>query len=154
VSPLQINFQMPANQAPGQDAAEVRINGQRVARGVVTTLARSPGLFIALDQQGRVGRVRRGDYLTIYGSGPGAVSPALAEGIAPPLDPLSTTTAAPTIRLGNRELQPSFTGMVPGYPGLWQINVQVPADAAPGATDVSVLFDASLPSNVLSIAIE
>ena len=153
-SPGQINFQVPGRQAAGQDVVEVRVGGQRVARGVLTTAARAPGLFLAVDQTGRLGRVKRGEFLTIYGSGQGAVTPVVGDGAAPPGDPLSQTAVTPTVRLGARDAKVTYSGMAPGYPGLWQINVQAPADAAVGEADLVVWFDANLPSNGLKIVVE
>src|SRR6185436_2586401 len=100
VSPGQINFQVPAAQASGQDIAEVRVAGQRVARAVLTTVASSPGLFVAVDQSGRLNRVKRGEFLTIYATGQGLVTPALADGAAPSANPLSVTPGLPGVLVG------------------------------------------------------
>jgi uncharacterized protein (TIGR03437 family) len=154
VSPTQVNFQVPGSQPAGQDVVEVRVGGQRVTRGVLTTIPRAPGLFLATDQEGRIARVRRGDYLTLYGSGQGVVSPGIADGVAPGAETLSTTSVLPIVRLGTRQLSPSYSGLAPGYPGLWQINVQVPADMPIGQTDATVGFDANLPANPLKITVE
>ena len=79
-SPTQVNFQVPGGMAPGQNVLEVRVGGQRVARGTIMTLAHAPGLFAVTDQAGRIGRGQRGGFITIYGAGQGAVTPAVADG--------------------------------------------------------------------------
>jgi len=150
----QINFQVPARQAPGQEILEVRVAGQRVARGTLTMVPRSPGLFVATDQAGRLDRVRRGEVLTIYGTGQGAVTPAVADGAAPPVNPPSQTGDLPTVLIGGRPAQVTFSGLAPGYPGVWQINARIASDAPVGTVDLVVLYESNLPSNALKIAVE
>jgi uncharacterized protein (TIGR03437 family) len=155
VSPIQVNFQVPSRLAPGQYAYEVRVGGARVSRGTLTAVARAPGLFVAVDLQGRVNRAARGAVLTIYGSGQGAVSDSPADGVAAPADPLSRTTADPTVLVGARRAAVSFSGLTPGFAGLWQINAQIPQDAPAGEqVELVVLFDPNLPSAPLKIAVE
>jgi uncharacterized protein (TIGR03437 family) len=46
-----------------------------------------------------------------------------------------------------------FSGLAPGFVGLWQINVRIPADAPSGnAVPVRVLINGT-PSNAIGIAI-
>jgi len=154
-SPTQANFQAPGSLAPGQNVVEVRVGGQRVARGAITTVPHGPGLFAAVDSEGRVGRIRAGDYLTIYGSGQGAVSPAMPDGTVAGFSPLSRTTTDPVVTLGGRRIPVLYSGLAPGWVGLWQIDLQVPKDAATGENqDLVVMFEANVPSNALKLAVE
>ncbi len=153
-SPDQINFQVPSTLTPGQRVFEVRVGGQRVARGTLTTAARAPGLYLAVDTEGRVGRVRRGRALVIYANGQGAVTPAVADGTPAPPSPLSSTSTPPAVFLGGRSIPVPFSGLAPGFVGLWQINVDIPADFPAGPTEIVVLYDSSLVSNALSIAVD
>jgi uncharacterized protein (TIGR03437 family) len=76
---------------------------------------------------------RAGDVLTIYANGLGAVNPPVPLGAAaPPAGPLSRTVNPVTVRIGGIAVQPQFAGLAPGFPGLYQINVQVPAGVTPG----------------------
>jgi uncharacterized protein (TIGR03437 family) len=157
VSPGQINFQVPAVQAPGQETLEVRIGspfGQRVVRAVLTTVASSPALFVAVDQAGRINRVKRGEFLTIYATGQGLVTPAVAEGIPPSANPTSVTPGLPGVLVGTIPARVTFSGMAPGFPGLWQINAQVAADAPTGETDLTAWFSPNLVSNALKVTVE
>lgn len=154
-SPTQINFQVPARLTPGQNAYEVRVGGQRVARGTITTVDRSPGVFVAVDADGRLNRVRRGGSLTIYATGAGDTSPAVTDGEIAPTSPPARSTAEPGVFFNGRRAVVSFSGLAPGFAGLWQINVQVPAET-PVSNDVviQVLFEQNLVSNSLKIAVE
>jgi uncharacterized protein (TIGR03437 family) len=153
-SPNQVNFQVPARLAPGQNVFEVRVAGQRVGRGTLTTLARAPGLFVAVDLEGRVNRARRGGFITIYGSGQGALTPPVADGVEAPAEPLSRA-AEPSVSIGGRPASVTFSGLAPGFPTLWQINARV-ADDTPVGTgqELIVAFDSNVPSNALNMTIE
>ena len=69
----------------------------------------------------------------IYCAGLGAVSPKVAEGVAPPGEPpLSTTDNQVPVTIGGKPATVSFSGLTPGDPGLYQINAVVPPGIAPG----------------------
>ena len=86
---------------------------------------------------------RAGDVLTIYANGLGAVNPPVALGAAaPPAGPLSRTVNPVTVRIAGVAVTPQFAGLAPGFPGLYQINVPVPAgvptgDAVPVTIEVA-----------------
>jgi len=52
--------------------------------------------------------------------------------------PLATTKNTPTVTIGNKDAPVSFSGLTPGLPGLYQINVTVPAGLTPGNQPVVV----------------
>jgi len=83
--------------------------------------------------------VKAGDLIVIHCSGLGAVSPAVAAGAPAPSQPLSRTTAVPTVTLDGIAAEVLFSGLTPGYAGLYQINAIVPAGIPPGG-DVPVLL--------------
>lgn len=78
---------------------------------------------------------RRGEIVTIFGTGLGAVSPALATG-APSTG--NTTATAATVTIDGMPAVVNFSGTAPGFVGLNQINVTVPANARI-ANDVAVV---------------
>jgi adhesin/invasin len=118
----------------------------------VPVTATFPGLFAqqigglgqakALNQDGTVNSLqtpaKRGSYVTVYGVGLGAVTPALAAGQAPPMSPLSITTNPAAASIGGAPAAVSFSGLAPGFTGLYQINILVPADAPTGRQDVVI----------------
>ena len=148
-SPSQINFQLSAAQQAGQAIVEVRVKGERAARGSVTVLEGAPGLF-ALGRK----RVRRGEALEIYATGGGRVTPPVEDGAAAPAQPLSATTAAPAVYLDGRLIPVTFSGLAPGMAGLWQVNATIPADASTGPDVSIVIIHGGMVSNQLSVAVE
>ena len=102
----QINFQLPRATPVGQSVLEVRVNGQVVAGGSVTVLPTAPGVFVVLNTDGRLNSPSspesRGGFLQIYATGQGEVSPAVEDGFAAAVEPLSVTLAPPTVTIGGR----------------------------------------------------
>ena len=157
VSPGQINFQVPGQLERSQQAVEVRVAGQRVARGSVTVVPTAPGLFAAVNENGRVNSpsnpARRGQVVQIFGTGQGAVTPPVEDGAASPSDPLSRSNQQPSVYFGGRLGTTPFSGLAPGFSGLWQINAVIPSEAPTGA-NVSVAVIHGLVSNEIPIAIQ
>jgi uncharacterized protein (TIGR03437 family) len=79
-----------------------------------------------------------GEFLQIFATGLGAVSPRVETGEAAPALTLSRTVSAPRVVIGGRALEPSFSGLAPFFSGLCQINVQLPADIAAGSYELSI----------------
>ena len=76
--------------------------------------------------------VHRGDILTIYLTGLGAVSPPVSDGSAGLTNPLSTTVINPDVQIGGVEAAVLFSGLVPGMPGAYVINVSVSGSTPEG----------------------
>ncbi len=63
-------------------------------------------------------------------------------------------SAETKVLLGGRELTPAFSGLAPGFIGLYQMNVQVPEDfASTGDATLQLRVGARL-SNEVVVAIE
>jgi uncharacterized protein (TIGR03437 family) len=97
---------------------------------------------------------RIGEYVSIYATGLGDVSNRPGLGSASPLSPLSTTLAKPEVTVGGVPAAVTFSGLAPGYVGLYQINVQVPAGAPTGPNVPIVLTIGGVPSNTATIAVD
>jgi uncharacterized protein (TIGR03437 family) len=69
--------------------------------------------------------VHRGDILTIYLTGLGAVNPPVNDGDAGLVEPLSRTVLDPVVKIGGVDAVVLFSGLVPGMPGAYVINVGV-----------------------------
>ncbi|HEY1496994.1 MAG TPA: MBL fold metallo-hydrolase [Candidatus Solibacter sp.] len=156
VSPGQVNFQLPAAQAVGQALAEIRVGGQAAGRAPVTVVANAAGIFGAVNQDGRVNSAsaaaRRGEALHIFGTGLGAVAPAVEDGAAAPSQPLSNGVVSPNVFLGGRQLTPLFNGLAPGLAGVWQIDVLIPADASTGP-EIPLVIEHGITSNTITVAV-
>jgi uncharacterized protein (TIGR03437 family) len=68
-----------------------------------------------------------GDYLSIYCTGLGTVTPSIAAGAAASYPPLYYTDNTTTVTVGGLDAPVTFSGLAPGYVGLYQVNAQVPA---------------------------
>lgn len=155
-SPGQINFQVPSATAVGQSLVEVKVGGQTVTRTSITVLANAPGLFAAGNPDGTVNSsanaARRGDALILYGTGQGAVTPAVPDGAAAST-PLASSVVTPLVFLGGKQMPVAFSGLAPGFAGLWQINVTLPADA-PTGTDMELTVVSGSVSNKLLVSVK
>jgi uncharacterized protein (TIGR03437 family) len=136
VSPDQVNAQVPAAVGPGQVLVETRVAGQSVGRAPLTIVPNAPGLFGAVNSDGKLNSAsvpaRRGQPLYLFGTGVGAVTPAVEDGAAAGSSPPVAGTVLPLAFLMGRQLPVQFSGLAPGFAGLWQINVTLPADAPTG----------------------
>jgi uncharacterized protein (TIGR03437 family) len=70
----------------------------------------------------------------------GAVDPPVQDGTAGGGNPTSNATAPVTVLIGGKPGTVSFSGLAPGYPGLYQINVQVPP-IPPGITTLPLAIE-------------
>jgi uncharacterized protein (TIGR03437 family) len=179
----QANFQVPSNVPVGTNRVAVRVadTQELVAGGSLVVTAVGPGIFTATQNGGGQGAISnqdqsvnsasnpaaRGSTIVLYGTGQGQVSPAVQDGTAAPTSPLSNTVAIPTsnqstcinsqpsicVAIGSTFGNISYSGLAPGYIGLWQINVQIPQEVTPGgAVQLRVLINGT-PSNVVTVAV-
>jgi uncharacterized protein (TIGR03437 family) len=150
VSPTQVNVQVPweLQQAlqEGQTSAFVKVTIDYSPGNVVTVpiQAFAPGIFGApgtaaardhdtetiISQSNPAGR---GKYVELYVSGLGPVSNQPASGELAPASgiPLCTTTDTVTVMIGGQTVTASWSGLAPGYPGLYQVNFLVPTSLPP-----------------------
>ena len=156
VSSTQVNLQVPAGQAPGQVLTEVRVGGQVRSRSPLTVIPTAPGIFAVANRDGRVNTANvpahPGEVLHIYATGQGAVIPAVDDGVAAPAQPLATSPNLPNVFLGGRQLSVLYNGLAPGFAGVWQIDVMIPADA-PTGPDLALSVVNGIVSNPVSVAV-
>jgi adhesin/invasin len=72
----------------------------------------------------------------IYCTGLGAVSPQPKDGVAAAGS--SSTAATPSVTIGGATAQISYSGVAPGFVGLYQINAVVPSGLASGNQPVLI----------------
>ena len=184
VGPSQVNFQAPSNAPVGAVRVAVRAadTGELIAGGEVVMAAASPGIFTAkmngsgqaavLNQDNTINGpdnpARAGSTIQIFGTGQGQVSPAVPDGSAAPVSPLAQTVAVPTsngttcltsqpsmcVAIGTAFGNVSYSGLAPGFVGLWQINVAIPAGTPAGsAVPIRVVINGT-PSNTVTVAVK
>ena len=81
------------------------------------------------------------------------MSVAQADGQGAPAA-LVTTRADPTVTIGSQAAAVSFSGLAPGFVGLYQVNVAVPADAPSGDAIPLVLTINGVQSNTVTLAVQ
>lgn len=167
VSEGQINFQVPSGAPAGQHTISVAVGGAEVASGTVNVVDQWPGIFFNPADPLEPGAVLNGDsslntpdnaearggVLVVFGTGQGPLDNAITDGEPAGSDPLSSTTGTVTANISGFDAPVLFSGMAPGFVGLWQVNVQIPADLP--VTGLSALFLSvnGLPSNIVSVQI-
>jgi uncharacterized protein (TIGR03437 family) len=95
----------------------------------------------------------RGEVVIVYCSGLGPVLPAVVAGRPSPSSPLSSVVNPVTVTIGGQEAQVQFAGLAPGFSGLYQINVLVPAASETGDAVEVILESAGQRSRPVTIAV-
>jgi uncharacterized protein (TIGR03437 family) len=100
--------------------------------------------------------VPQGGYIEIYCTGLGAVSNTPGDGAPAPGAPnYARTLSMPQVTIGGLNAPVIFSGLAPGFVGLYQVDAQVPATVTPGSAVpiVIALDDAQSPAGV-TIAVQ
>jgi uncharacterized protein (TIGR03437 family) len=98
--------------------------------------------------------VSRGQYVTIYCSGLGAVSNPPASGSPAGGNPLSKTVQTTLVFFGQTSVIAEFAGLAPGFVGLYQVNALVPTSVTPGPAVPLSLNILGIGSNPVTIAVQ
>jgi uncharacterized protein (TIGR03437 family) len=156
----QINFQVPWEVA-GESTSHIVVSNNGVTSSpVAVVVAALPAIFnysaggktfgAILHSNFRLADVNHpaaeGETVLIYCTGLGPVSARPADGAA---GDGQTTTAEPQVMIGGVPAAVSFSGLAPGYVGLYQINVQVPGGLQSGNQPVLVKIDGASSNSVL-----
>ncbi len=146
----QINFQVPWEVASGPNAKIAVINnGTTSATISVPVLAAQPGIINYNAAGGDFGVILHDNFhladsahpavpdetVLIYCTGLGAVSSAPADGAA--ANGQSTVVKA-KVTMGGVNAPVSFSGLAPGFVGLYQVNAMVPSGLASGNQPVVI----------------
>jgi uncharacterized protein (TIGR03437 family) len=153
VSPGQLNVQIPYETPLNRPSIVTVNNNGRTASTTLTVASAAPGLFTAVN--GAIvptATVARGAVLTLYLTGVGAVSPAMATGAAPatgtPIALLPVPLQATTVSIGGVATGAGsilFDGIPTALVGVAQINLRIPA-TAPLGTEPIVVTIGGVPS--------
>jgi uncharacterized protein (TIGR03437 family) len=177
VSPGQINFQLPFVTVSGPTTFQLTItNGQLNSTINVTLAPYSPSIFTTNSQgTGQAAALvnstsiivapagmfpgsrpaAKNEFIQLYCTGLGDVTNRPNLGAASPSAPnLATTLAQPTVSIGGVDANVVFSGLSPGFVGLYQVNLQVPQTAPSGDAVPVVLKIGGVTSNTATIAIQ
>jgi uncharacterized protein (TIGR03437 family) len=164
----QVNFQVPWELAGQQQAtlaatlytqtsAAQTVNLANFAPAIFTTNAQGSGQGAILDTSYRLvdstNPVAAGSFVLIYCTGLGAVSNQPATG-APALSDTLSWSATPMVTIGGLAANVQFSGLAPGYVGLYQVNAQVPTGSAAGSAVPVALSIGGVTSNTVTIAVQ
>jgi uncharacterized protein (TIGR03437 family) len=166
VSNGQINAQAPFDLPAGFAVSiQVRRGSTQSTVRTANVAAVSPGIFI-VDQASGAGAVlhadyslvssgspaRPGEFLLIYCTGLGALRTPVRSGErAPSVPPLAETINVPEVRIAGLPANVTYSGLAPGFVGLYQINVQAPAGLPAGNQTVQITT-LGVASNTATIA--
>jgi uncharacterized protein (TIGR03437 family) len=168
---FQVNYQLPYETPPGMAFVEVFNNDTLVtseflvvspaAPGVFTSSSNGKGQAAALNQDfslngdpNQIPNARpetRGRFIIVYANGQGGqfVDAATQQpltlwtGAAAPANggPVYATVTGPEVTIGGVPATVGFSGLAPGFVGLWQLNVMIPVTAPVGnAVPIVVTF--------------
>jgi uncharacterized protein (TIGR03437 family) len=132
-SPFQVNAVIPFELPAGRHALRVR-SEHGVAEVTVDLQESAPAIFMLPGGHGAIFNpdggvneawrpVTRGQYLTLYATGLGAVET---------IEEVQAVRNPVVVRIAEQTLIPSFAGLAPGYPGVYQINLPIPSGIPPG----------------------
>ena len=97
--------------------------------------------------------VTAGSTILIFCTGLGQVTNQPSTGSPAPMSPLSWS-GTPTVTIGGVPASVSFSGLAPGFVGLYQVNAQVPAGLAAGDAVPVVMQMGGNTSNAALIAVQ
>jgi uncharacterized protein (TIGR03437 family) len=155
VSPKQVNIQIPYETLPGDALLIVGnpyVNSNNYTLHIVPA---APGIFMTNGSTAApFSKAVAGQFSTIFITGDGQVSPALATGASPaagtPLAELPAPKLPVTVTVAGQPATISFIGIVSGLVGVTQINYLVPAKTPAGVQPVVVTVGgvSSQPANL------
>ncbi|MCZ6751693.1 MAG: hypothetical protein O7E51_07690, partial [Acidobacteria bacterium] len=96
-----------------------------------------------------------GNVIQVFSTGLGNTDPGVPSGqLAPSQEPLARVMVPVQAQIGGRSATVHFAGLAPGFVGLYQVNVQIPAGVTPGPEVPLVLFQNGVPSNTVTLAVQ
>jgi uncharacterized protein (TIGR03437 family) len=167
----QVNFQVPWELA-GQSGSTVTatLNGQTGPAQTVSLAPYAPAIFAVNGQGTGQGAIidaqsyalvdsahpatAGSSYISIYCTGLGAVTNQPATGEPASSSPLSKTPSTPIVTIGGVSATVSFSGLAPGFVGLYQVNALVPAGSAKGSSVPVSITLLNATSNTVAIAVQ
>jgi uncharacterized protein (TIGR03437 family) len=149
VSDTQINFYVPFGIPLSQTDLAVKTASTTVSFSV-NVVEEQPGIFPGAILKANTAinatttAVRAGDFIEIYCTGLGPTRNT---------NGLDVTAVTPTVFVGGIPVKPTYSGLAPGFVGLYQIDVPVPDTITSGAQGV-ILSAGSAHSNEVKILVQ
>jgi uncharacterized protein (TIGR03437 family) len=145
VSPTQINAQAPVELTDQTTQVKVSVGGLDTDAVTMKVLPYDPGLFTFDGVPAGPVAALKADYsavsaaspaqrltvVMLFGTGFGPVSPSVGSG-QPGQGSQNLTVQTPVVLFGDRPGRVLYSGLAAGLVGVYQVNVEVPADAPTG----------------------
>jgi uncharacterized protein (TIGR03437 family) len=138
--PKQINAQVPFELDDGPAPIIVIIGSTRLT-GTASVARTAPVIFVEnghatgnqdYSRNSQSNPARAGSVISVYVTGQGAFLPQLSTGVAAPQNPLAYTAATTTATVAGRAAEVLYSGGAPGFAGLAQVNIRIPAGLSRG----------------------
>ncbi len=145
VSPTQLNILAPYGLTTGNNANVVVTNNGTASNAVLVAVqATAPGIF-STDSSGTgngaitrsdgtvvssTNPARKGESVSIYLTGLGTVTPAVADGVAASSNPLSVADNKVAVVIAGQAVTVLYAGLAPLFPGLYQVSITIPSTLA------------------------
>jgi len=150
-----VNALVPYEVSGSTATVQITVNTTKSNSVVVPLAATSPGVFSVPPNGISGGAMRhldpnatlvsatapatRGEFISIYLTGLGAVSPTVLDGAAAPGNPPAKATGPVAVYIGGQPVTNiTFAGLTPTLAGLYQLNIQVPDTVSSGAQSLAV----------------
>jgi uncharacterized protein (TIGR03437 family) len=153
--PFRIDAALPADLPVGRATLRITSAYGSIEQVVDLQLV-APAIFVSTEGQAAVLNAtglpnradqpaRRGSVVSIFSTGLGVLRPENSP---------ARTQNPVSVLLDGRELTPAYSGAAPNLPGVYQVNVQIPIDTAPGVGRLLVLKQAGILSRAVELAVE
>jgi uncharacterized protein (TIGR03437 family) len=166
----QVPFELAPNTRPHVVVRTARAGGAQLLTlpETITVAAARPAIFAVNEQGFGQGAILNQNFspnsaanpaaprsvIQVFATGLGSTQPAVPSGQPAPASPLSHVAVAVEARIGDRPARVDFAGLAPNYVGLYQVNVEIPAEVQPGSAVPLVLYQGGVPSNTVTVAIQ
>ena len=148
----QISFQVPYRTDTGPGAALVEIFdfGDRVGSTVVDSFIEDPGIFaygaasyaVAVHLDGTLvglsNPAAAGEIIILFATALGPLTLDLPDGYGAPSNPLAYTVDPFRAIIDGEDCQVLFSGLGPGFVGLYQLNLRLPFDLRSGNLPIQI----------------
>lgn len=163
----QINLQVPAALA-GQATADIVVTNNGVSGAPETVALGTAPAFFTQNSAGSGDGIfvhsdgvtlitpshpaHAGETIVLYATGLGAVQSPVADGS--PFTGPDSVTGTVTVTIGGQSANVEYAGGLPGFAGVYQLNVVVPANLPPGENAVTVSVDGTPSTGQATVAVQ
>jgi uncharacterized protein (TIGR03437 family) len=166
VSPIQINFVIPADLPPGR--AILVLDRQSTSLQVqITLLEAAPGLYVvengklaAEHADGKLITAENpalpSEIIVVFGTGLGRTDPRQMDGLIPRAAARALVTDRLRVLLDGQILPNEsvlYAGITPGFPGLYQVNVRLPDRIIKSQPELRVSVDEQISQSALLLPV-